>query len=50
MSKFILREFISETFNMKNETVGRYRKIVILEKENEDLIDYCTLEEEELNV
>ena len=50
MSPLIIREFISKTFNMKCETVGRYRKIVILEKENDDVIDYCTLEEEELNV
>lgn len=48
MVKFILREFIAKTFNMKNEIVSRYRKIVILHYIDDMLKDYCTLQEEEL--
>jgi hypothetical protein len=50
MSKYILREFISKTFNMKNEITHQYKTIVILHYENNNIIDYCTLQEEEINV
>ena len=50
MNKFILREFISKTFNIKGQIVGRCKKIVILYYKDLKIEDYCTIQEEELNV
>lgn len=50
MSKFILREFISKTFNMNCKITNKYKKIVLLHLIDEEIVDYCTLEEEKINV
>jgi hypothetical protein len=50
MSKFILSEFISKTFNMDNEITNTYKKTVLLHIEDDILIDDCILQEEKINV
>lgn len=50
MNKFILREFISKTFNMDCKITNKYKKIVLLHFINDEIVDYCILYEEEINV